>query len=117
VGLFADGAAVRTPGEIPFSLAQKFVDEMVVVSNDEICAAIKDTFEDTRSILEPAGALSVAGLKKYVHKNQITDGVFVAVCSGANMDFRRLHFVTERAALGESKEALLSVKIPEKPGR
>ncbi|RMZ87777.1 hypothetical protein DV736_g5000, partial [Chaetothyriales sp. CBS 134916] len=118
VGLFADGAAVRTVGEETFRICQEVVDEVVQVSTDEICAAIKDVFEDTRSILEPAGAVSLAGLKKWVKQNPSSDTgrELVAVASGANMNFDRLRFVAERAALGEQKEALLTVTIPEKPG-
>ena len=118
VGLFADGAAVRTVGEETYRLARDVVDEIIHVSTDETCAAIKDAFEDTRSIVEPAGALGLAGLKKYVAMNPSpdTNRELVAITSGANMDFDRLRFVAERAALGERKEALLSVNIPEKPG-
>lgn len=118
VGLFADGAAVKTVGEETFRICQEVVDDVVMVTTDEICAAIKDTFEDTRSILEPAGALSLAGLKKWVVENPSTDPnrELVAVTSGANMNFDRLRFVAERANFGEQKEALLSVTIPEKPG-
>ncbi|OAL38446.1 threonine ammonia-lyase, biosynthetic [Fonsecaea nubica] len=118
VGLFADGAAVKTVGEETFRLCQEVVDEVIEVSTDEICAAIKDVFEDTRSVLEPAGALSLAGLKKWVAQNPDTDTSreLVAVASGANMNFDRLRFVAERATLGEQKEALLSVSIPERPG-
>ncbi|OAP61785.1 threonine ammonia-lyase, biosynthetic [Fonsecaea erecta] len=118
VGLFADGAAVKTVGEETFRLCQEVVDEVIEVSTDEICAAIKDVFEDTRSILEPAGALSLAGLKKWVAQNPDTDTSreLVAVASGANMNFDRLRFVAERATLGEQKEALLTVTIPERPG-
>ncbi|KAL7748289.1 threonine deaminase [Sorochytrium milnesiophthora] len=117
VGLFSDGSAVRAVGKETFRLCQALVDDMVLVSNDEICAAIKDSFEDTRSIVEPAGALGLAGLKKYLAQNpHLKDGVFVAVQSGANMNFDRLRFVAERARLGEGREALLSVIIPEKPG-
>lgn len=118
VGLFADGAAVKAVGAEPFRLCREVVDEIIQVSTDEICAAIKDAFEDTRSIIEPAGALGLAGLKKYVAKNPSPDTSreMIAVTSGANMDFDRLRFVAERAALGERKEALLSVNIPEKPG-
>jgi threonine dehydratase len=90
---------------------------MVLVSTDELCAAIKDVFEDTRSILEPAGALAVAGAKKYIQENNITGGTFVTTCSGANINFDRLRFVSERADLGENLEALISVVIPEKPNR
>ncbi len=116
VGIFADGVAVRQVGKETYDLAKKYVDDMVVVSNDEICAAIKDVFEDTRAILEPAGALSVAGLKKYVQKKKIRNKSLVAIASGANVNFDRLRHVAERADLGERKEALLAVTIPEKPG-
>ncbi|SPO02096.1 probable ILV1 - anabolic serine and threonine dehydratase precursor [Cephalotrichum gorgonifer] len=118
VGLFADGAAVKSVGEETFRLCKDVVDEVIQVSTDEICAAIKDMYDDTRSGLEPAGALSIAGLKKYVAQNPSADPNrnLVAVTSGANMNFDRLRFVAERAALGEGKEALLSVSIPERPG-
>ncbi|RQM08845.1 hypothetical protein DH86_00002978, partial [Scytalidium sp. 3C] len=118
VGLFADGAAVKTVGEETFRIAQEVIDEVIQVSTDETCAAIKDMFEDTRSIVEPAGALALAGLKKYVaaHPSADTSRQLVAVASGANMNFDRLRFVAERATLGEKKEALLCVTIPEKPG-
>ncbi|MCP9833218.1 MULTISPECIES: threonine ammonia-lyase, biosynthetic [unclassified Cyanobium] len=116
VGLFADGVAVRQVGEHTFALAQRCVDRMVTVDTDEICAAIKDVFEDTRSILEPAGALSVAGMKKDVAQRQLRDRTLVAVACGANMNFDRLAFVAERAELGEEREALLAVEIPERPG-
>ncbi|KAL9635605.1 MAG: hypothetical protein Q9164_003348 [Protoblastenia rupestris] len=118
VGLFADGAAVKTVGEETFRLCTEVVDEIIEVTTDETCAAIKDVFEDTRSIVEPAGALALAGLKKYVasHPSENTKRQLVAMASGANMNFDRLRFVAERAALGEKKEALLSVNIPERPG-
>ena len=118
VGLFADGAAVKTVGAETFRVCQEVVDDVIEVSTDEICAAIKDVFEDTRSVLEPAGALSLAGLKKWVGHNpdDDTSRELVAVASGANMNFDRLRFVAERAALGEQKEALLTVTIPERPG-
>ncbi|KAH0389770.1 threonine dehydratase, biosynthetic, partial [Aureobasidium melanogenum] len=118
VGLFADGAAVKTVGEETFRLASEVVDDVIMVTTDETCAAIKDVFNDTRSILEPAGALALAGLKKYVAQNPSSDPKrqLVATASGANMDFDRLRFVAERAAIGEKKEALLMVTIPEKPG-
>jgi threonine dehydratase len=118
VGLFADGAAVKTVGEETFRICQEVVDDVIQVTTDEVCAAIKDVFEDTRSIVEPAGALAVAGLKKYVAANPSvnTSRGLVAIASGANMNFDRLRFVAERAALGEKKEALISVSIPEKPG-
>lgn len=118
VGLFADGAAVKTVGEETFRIASEVVDEVILVNTDEICAAIKDVFEDTRSIVEPAGALSLAGLKKWVATNPSSDTSrsVIAVTSGANMNFDRLRFVAERATLGEGKEALLCVRIPERPG-
>jgi threonine dehydratase len=116
VGLFADGAAVKQVGRETFRLAQQYVDEMIVVDNDAICAAIKDVFEDTRSILEPAGALSVAGAKEYARRHKLRDKHLVAVASGANMNFDRLRFVAERAELGEQREAVLAVTIPEQPG-
>jgi threonine dehydratase len=116
VGLFADGAAVKQVGEHTFKLAQQFVDEMIVVDNDAICAAIKDVFEDTRSILEPAGALATAGMKEYVERNNLHGKTLVAIASGANMNFDRLRFVAERAELGEHHEAVLAVTIPEQAG-
>ena len=116
VGLFADGVAVRQVGEHTFALARRYVDRMVTVDTDEICAAIKDVFEDTRSILEPAGALAVAGLKRDVQERQLHGQSLVAVACGANMNFDRLLFVAERAELGEEREALLAVEIPEQPG-
>ena len=118
VGLFADGAAVKTVGEETFRICQEVVDEVVQVTTDETCAAIKDMFEDTRSIVEPAGALALAGLKKWVTRNPSPDRDrgLIAIASGANMNFDRLRFVAERAAIGENKEALLSVTIPEMPG-
>ena len=118
VGLFADGAAVKSVGEETFRLCLEVVDDIIEVTTDETCAAIKDVFEDTRSIVEPAGALALAGLKKYVaqHPDPNTRRQLVAIASGANMNFDRLRFVAERAALGEQKEALLSVNIPERPG-
>jgi len=116
VGIFADGVAVRQVGEEPFRVAQQCVDEVILVSTDEICAAIKDIFEDTRSIAEPAGALAVAGLKKYIEREQLTNKMIVAIDSGANMNFDRLRHVAERAELGERREALFAVTIPERPG-
>jgi len=118
VGLFADGAAVKNVGEETFRICQEVVDDIIQVTTDETCAAIKDVFEDTRSIVEPAGALALAGLKKYVASNPSnnTSRNLVAITSGANMNFDRLRFVAERAALGERKEALISVSIPEQPG-
>ncbi|KAI1341186.1 threonine dehydratase [Xylariaceae sp. FL0016] len=118
VGLFADGAAVKTVGEETFRICQEVIDDVIQVNTDETCAAIKDVFEDTRSIVEPAGALSLAGLKKWVAQNPSSDAnrSVIAITSGANMNFDRLRFVAERATLGEGKEALLCVRIPERPG-
>ena len=116
VGLFADGVAVRQVGEHTFALAQRFVDRMVRVDTDAICAAIKDVFEDTRSILEPAGALAVAGLKQDVSDRDLSDCQLVAVACGANMNFNRLRFIAERSELGEEREAMLAVEIAEQPG-
>ncbi|KAH9171936.1 tryptophan synthase beta subunit-like PLP-dependent enzyme [Lactarius sanguifluus] len=118
VGPFSDGTAVRIVGEEPFRICQKLLDGVVKVDNDELCAAIKDIFEETRSVTEPAGALALAGLKRYILDNQLigAEKKFVVVISGANMNFDRLRFVAERAALGEGREALLSVDIPERPG-
>ena len=116
VGLFADGAAVKQVGEHTFKLAQQFVDEMIVVDNDAICAAIKDVFEDTRSILEPAGALATAGIKEYAARNNVTGKTLIGIASGANMNFDRLRFIAERAELGEQREAVLAVTIPEQAG-
>ena len=116
VGLFADGAAVKQVGEHTFALCQQYVDEMIIVDNDAICAAIKDVFEDTRSILEPAGALAVAGLKAYAARENLQDKTLIGIASGANMNFDRLRFIAERAEIGEKREAVLAVTIPEKPG-
>ena len=116
VGLFADGAAVKYVGEETFRLCQQYVDDMICVDTDAICAAIKDVFEDTRSILEPAGALAVAGAKEYVRQHKLKDKNLVAIASGANMNFDRLRFVAERAEFGEQREAVLAVTLPEKPG-
>jgi threonine dehydratase len=116
VGLFADGAAVKEVGGETFRLIQRYVDDIVRVDNDAICAAIKDVFEDTRAILEPAGALAVAGAKAWIARAGIAGQSVVAVASGANMNFDRLRFVAERAELGEQREAILAVTIPERPG-
>ncbi|HPF57876.1 MAG TPA: threonine ammonia-lyase, biosynthetic [Candidatus Competibacteraceae bacterium] len=116
VGIFADGVAVRQVGEETFRLARDLVDEVIVVSTDEICAAIKDIFDDTRSIAEPAGALGVAGLKKHVARTGVSDATLIAINCGANINFDRLRHVAERAELGERREALLAVTIPERPG-
>ncbi len=116
VGLFADGVAVKQVGRETFRLVREHVDEMITVDTDAICAAIKDVFEDTRSILEPAGALAIAGLKRHVARRKWKDRSLVAVASGANMNFDRLRFVAERAELGEQREAVIAVTIPEEPG-
>jgi threonine dehydratase len=116
VGIFADGVAVREVGEKTFAIVQQTVDEIIRVTNDEVCAAIKDVFDDTRTIMEPAGALSVAGLKTWVEREGVQDLSLAAVLSGANMNFDRLRFVAERAEVGEAREALLAVTIPERPG-
>jgi threonine dehydratase len=116
VGIFADGVAVRQVGERPFALCRQTVDAVVRVSNDEVCAAIKDVFDATRSIVEPSGALSVAGLKAWALTAPRPPGAAVAILSGANMNFDRLRFVAERAELGEAREMLLGVEIPERPG-
>lgn len=116
VGLFADGTAVRQIGAEPFRIARQHVDEVVLATTDEICAAIRDIFDDTRSIVEPSGALAVAGLKKYVEREGIVDKNLVAINSGANMNFGRLGHVAERAEVGEHQEAVLAVTIPERPG-
>ncbi len=116
VGIFADGVAVRRVGDETFRLCQQYVDEFITVDTDQICAAIRDIFEDTRSIVEPAGGLSVAGAKKYIAENNIEDGNFVTINGGANVNFDRLRHIAERAAIGEHTEMLLAVKIPEEPG-
>ena len=116
VGLFADGAAVKYVGEETFRLCQLYVDEMIRVDTDAICAAIKDVFEDTRAVLEPAGALAVAGAKAYCAQHRLKGKTLVAVASGANMNFDRLRFVAERAEVGEQREAVLAVTLPEQPG-
>ncbi|NOY65888.1 MAG: threonine ammonia-lyase, biosynthetic, partial [Gammaproteobacteria bacterium] len=116
VGIFADGVAVRQVGKETFRIAQTCVDEVILVSTDEICAAIKDIFDDTRSIMEPAGALGVAGMKKYQEQHKLHNKTLIAINSGANMNFDRLRHVAERAEIGEQREALLAVTIPEEPG-
>ena len=116
VGIFADGVAVREVGELTFPIVQASVEEIVRVSNDEICAAIKDVFDDTRSIMEPAGALAVAGLRSWVERTRSRDASLVAILSGANMNFDRLRFVAERAEVGEAREGIFGVTIPERPG-
>jgi threonine dehydratase len=116
VGLFADGVAVRRVGEETYALARRYVDEVVLVDTDEICAAIQDVFEDTRAILEPAGALAVAGLKRYIARGAPAGQRYVAICSGANMNFDRLRHIAERADIGAGREVLLAVELPEHPG-
>jgi threonine dehydratase len=116
VGAFADGVAVKRVGAETFRLAQAYVDEMILVTTDQICAAIQDIFEETRAIAEPAGALAVAGIKKYVARERCSGRLFVAINCGANMNFDRLRYVAERADLGAQRELLLAVEIPEEPG-
>ncbi len=116
VGIFADGVAVKQVGEEPFRIARQCVDEVILVSTDEICAAIKDIYEDTRSIAEPAGALGVAGLKRYVEREGIGGETLIAIDCGANVNFDRLRHIAERAEIGEHREAILAVTIPERPG-
>jgi len=116
VGIFADGVAVAQIGREPFRVIRRTVDEVVTAGTDEICAAIKDIFEDTRSIAEPAGALALAGLKKYVERERIEDRTLLAIDSGANTNFDRLRYISERTDVGEKREAILSATIPERPG-
>ncbi|AKX45122.1 threonine dehydratase [Thiopseudomonas alkaliphila] len=116
VGLFSDGVAVSQIGEHTFAVCQHYVDEVITVSNDEVCAAMKDIYDDTRSITEPSGALAVAGIKKYVARTGVQDQALVAIDSGANVNFDRLRHVAERAELGEQREAIIAVTIPETPG-
>jgi len=116
VGLFADGVAVKTIGTETFRLCQQYIDEVITVNSDEICAAIKDIFDDTRAIAEPAGALSLAGLKKYSQQHQLKDQRLAAILSGANVNFHSLRYVSERCELGEQNESILAVTIPEKKG-
>ena len=116
VGLFSDGTAVRMVGRHTFRLCRRYVDEIITVDTDALCAAIKDVFQDTRAILEPAGALAVAGCKQYVERERLKKCNLVAVASGANMNFDRLRFVAERAEVGERREALFAVTLPEERG-
>jgi threonine dehydratase len=116
VGIFADGVAVKRVGDETFRLCRELLDDVVTVDTDQTCAAIRDIFEDTRSIAEPAGALGVAGMKKYLAQHKLKDAVLVAVVGGANVNFDRLRHIAERAAVGEQREMLLAVEIPEKPG-
>jgi len=115
-GIFADGVAVRRVGDETFRLCQQLVDEIITVDTDQICAGIRDVFEDTRSIVEPAGALAIAGAKKYIAANNIQNQAFVVINCGANVNFDRLRHIAERAAVGEQREMLLGVEIPEEPG-
>ncbi|QKJ66727.1 threonine ammonia-lyase, biosynthetic [Deefgea piscis] len=116
VGIFADGVAVKQVGEETFRLSQEFVDDVILVDTDAMCAAIKDVFEDNRSILEPAGALAIAGMKAWAAREGAQDKTFVAIASGANMNFDRLRYVAEQAEMGEQREAIMVVTVPEKPG-
>jgi threonine dehydratase len=116
VGIFVDGVAVRRVGAYTFDLVRHYVDDFVRVTTDEVCAAIKDVFDDTRAVQEPAGALAVAGMKRYVQEHGLRDGALVALTCGANLNFDRLRHVAERAEIGEQREALLAVTIPEQPG-
>ncbi len=116
VGRFADGVAVRQVGEHTFALCRQHLDETLTVTTDEICAAIKDAFEETRTVLEPSGAVALAGLKRAAERGALAPGAAVVVTSGANMNFTRLGYVTERAEIGEHREAILAVTIPERPG-
>jgi threonine dehydratase len=116
VGLFADGVAVKQVGVETFRIVRQLVDDMILVDTDATCAALKDVFEDTRSILEPAGALAIAGVKAWCERHRATGRTYVAIACGANMNFDRLRFVAERAELGEKREAILAVSIPERPG-
>jgi threonine dehydratase len=116
VGLFSDGTAVKLVGDETFRLCRQYLDEILTVDTDALCAAIKDVFQDTRSVLEPAGALSVAGAKQYAERTGVTGQTLVAVTSGANMNFDRMRFVAERAEVGEAREAVFAVTIPEERG-
>jgi threonine dehydratase len=116
VGIFADGVAVRRVGDETFRLCQQYVDEIVTVDTDQICAGIRDIFEDTRSIVEPSGGLTVAGVKKYVAEHGVTGQTLVTINCGANVNFDRLRHIAERAAVGEQTEMLLAAEIPEEPG-
>nr|WP_067290964.1 threonine ammonia-lyase, biosynthetic [Marinobacterium profundum] len=116
VGIFAEGVAVAQIGQHTFDLARQYVDEVITVTTDEICAAIKDIFDDTRSICEPSGALGVAGLKKYVAREQCSERTLIAIDSGANVNFDRLRHIAERSEVGEKREAIIAARIPERPG-
>ncbi|RAP31770.1 threonine ammonia-lyase, biosynthetic [Candidatus Marinamargulisbacteria bacterium SCGC AG-410-N11] len=116
IGIFADGVAVRQAGKLPYDIASKYIDDIVLVDTDEICASIKDIFEENRSITEPAGALSLAGLKKYVEKKSLTDKTLITINCGANLNFDRLRHIAERANIGEQTEFICCVEIDERPG-
>ncbi|MDB4038244.1 threonine ammonia-lyase, biosynthetic [Candidatus Thioglobus sp.] len=116
VGRFADGVAVKQIGELPFEIAKECVDDVILVSNDEMCAAIKDIYEDVRSISEPAGALATAGVKKYILEHGLKNKNIISIVSGSNVNFDRLRYIAERADLGEVNEAIVAVTIPEEPG-
>lgn len=116
VGIFAEGVAVAQIGKEPFKICKEYVDEVITVTTDEICAAVKDIFEDTRGVAEPSGALSMAGLKKYVEQKGVQDSTLICINSGANTNFDRLQHIAERTELGEKREAILAVTIPEGPG-
>ncbi|WP_183731432.1 MULTISPECIES: threonine ammonia-lyase, biosynthetic, partial [Paraburkholderia] len=116
VGLFSDGTAVKLVGEETFRLCQEYLDDVLTVDTDALCAAIKDVFQDTRSVLEPAGALAVAGAKQYAEREGIDGQTLIAITSGANMNFDRMRFVAERAEVGEAREAVFAVTIPEERG-
>jgi len=116
VGIFADGVAVRRVGDETFRLCREYVDDIITVGTDQICAAVRDIYEDTRSIVEPAGALGIAGLKAWLHRNPVRDRTLVSINCGANVNFDRLRHIAERAAVGEQREMLIAVEIPEHPG-
>jgi len=116
VGLFADGVAVKQIGKLPFEIAKKYVDDVITVTTDEICAGIKDIFDDTRAIAEPAGAIGIAGLKKYVQEHGLENENLVTVVSGANVNFDRLRYISERTEIGEKREIIIAVTLPERPG-
>lgn len=116
VGVFADGVAVKRVGDETFAIAKEVVDEMITVTTDQLCATINDIFDETRTIVEPSGAVALAGIKQWIHKHQATDKNLVSILSGANMNFDRLRHVTERTAIGAQTECLLGVTIPEQPG-
>jgi threonine dehydratase len=116
VGIFTDGVAVKQIGKLTYNLAKKYVDKVITVNTDEICAAVKDLFNDTRSIAEPAGALAIAGIKKYIFENNLSGQTLLGIESGSNVNFDRLRHISERTEVGEKREAILAVTIPEKPG-